>query len=66
MVDEVYPFDEEQARLSETILDQTRPLGLSPGDRACLTLGITMKVPVYSSDKISKKLRLPIAIHLFR
>ena len=66
IVDRAYPFDEEQARLGGTLLEQTRPLGLSLGDRACLTLGITLNLPVYTGDKIWKKLRLPVAVHLFR
>lgn len=66
IVEQAYPFDEEQARLSGTLVDQTRPLGLSLGDRACLTLGITMGLPVYTGDKIWRKLRLPVTVHLFR
>ena len=66
IVNGAYPFDEEQGRLSGTLLDQTRPLGLSLGDRACLALGITMNLPVYTGDRIWKKLRLNIPIHLIR
>lgn len=66
IVKRAYPFDEEQGRLSGTLLDQTRPLGLSLGDRACLALGITMNLPVYTGDRIWKKLRLNIPIHLIR
>jgi ribonuclease VapC len=65
-VDLAYPFDEEQGRLSGTLVDQARPLGLSLGDRACLALGISMKMPVYTADRVWKKLRLPVPVHLFR
>lgn len=66
IVDRACPFDEEQASASGALLDQTRPLALSLGDRACLALGITLNLPVYTGDKIWKKLRLPVAVHLFR
>src|SRR5580692_607845 len=37
---------------------QTRLLGLSLGDRACLALGVALKVPVFTADKSWKKLRV--------
>ena len=61
-----YSFDEEQARASGALLDQTRPLGLSLGDRACLALGITLNLPVYTGDKIWKKPGFRRRLNLFR
>lgn len=66
IIERAYPFDEDQARLSGTLLDQTRPLGMSLGDRACIALGISLQLPVYTADKVWKKLRVPVPIHLFR
>jgi ribonuclease VapC len=66
IVGQAYTFDEEQGRLSGTLVDQARPLGLSLGDRACLALGITMNLPVYTGDRIWKKLSLNIPVHLIR
>ena len=43
---EILPFDEEQARMAGNLVAQTRPLGLSLGDRACLALGMDLKAPV--------------------
>ena len=37
---------------------QTRALGLSLGDRACLALGLALKAPVYTADKSWKKLKV--------
>ena len=65
-VREVLPFDEEQAKIAGDLVTQTRPLGLSPGDRACLALGIALKVPVYTAEKAWKKLRVGMRIHVIR
>lgn len=66
IVERVYPFDEEQGRVSGDLVAPTQSIGLSLGDRACLALGIVMKLPVYTGDKIWRKLRLPVPVHLFR
>jgi ribonuclease VapC len=63
---EVLPFDEEQARMAGDLLIQTRHLGLSLGDRACLALGIALKVPVYTAEKAWKKVKVGVRIHVIR
>src|ERR1700691_2605267 len=50
-VREIVPFDEEQAKMAGDLAGQTRPFGLSLGDRACLALGIALKAPVYTADR---------------
>jgi ribonuclease VapC len=65
-VREVVSFDEEQARIAGDLVTQTRDIGLSLGDRACLALGITLKVPVYTAEKAWKKLKVGIRIHVIR
>ena len=65
-VREVLPFDEEHAKVAGDLLTQTRHLGLSLGDRACLTLGIALDVPVYTAEKAWKKLKVGVKIHLIR
>jgi ribonuclease VapC len=65
-VREVLPFDEEQARTAGDLVAQTRQLGLSLGDRACLALGIALKAPVYTAEKAWKKLRVGVKIHVIR
>jgi ribonuclease VapC len=45
---------------------QTRALGLSLGDRACLALGLALKAPVYTADKSWKKLKVSVRIHVIR
>jgi|HubBroStandDraft_1064217.scaffolds.fasta_scaffold00507_20 ribonuclease VapC len=63
---EVAPFTEEQARVAGSLVAQTRALGLSLGDRACLALGLALKAPVYTADKSWKKLKLGVRIHVIR
>ena|ERR1700678_3747515 len=65
-VREVLPFDEAQARVAGDLVNQTRPLGLSLGDRACLALGIALKLPVYTAEKAWKKLKVGVRIHVIR
>jgi PIN domain nuclease of toxin-antitoxin system len=65
-VRQVLAFDEAQARVAGDLATQTRHLGLSLGDRACLALGIALKVPVYTAEKAWKKLNVGITVHVIR
>jgi len=59
-------FDQEQARIAGGLITETRQFGLSLGDRACLALGIVMKAPVYTADRLWKNLKIGIRIHVVR
>lgn len=65
-VREAVPFDAEQARIAGDLMADTRPLGLSLGDRACLALAIALEAPVYTCERAWKKLRLKVPIHVIR
>jgi ribonuclease VapC len=65
-VRQVLAFDEAQARVAGDLATQTRYLGLSLGDHACLALGIALKVPVYTAEKAWKKLNVGITVHVIR
>jgi ribonuclease VapC len=65
-IHEPVPFTEEHARIAGGLVAQTRALGLSLGDRACLALGLALKAPVYTTDRSWKTLRLGIRIHVIR
>lgn len=65
-VHETVPFTAEQARTAGDLVTQTRALGLSLGDRACLALAMAMDAPVYTTDRSWKKLDLGIRIHVIR
>jgi PIN domain nuclease of toxin-antitoxin system len=63
---EAVAFTSEHAKLTGDLVTQTRALGLSLGDRACLALGLALKVPVYTADKSWKKLKVGVRIHVIR
>lgn len=65
-VREVVAFDEHQARLAGDLAIETRHLGLSLGDRACLALGIALRLPVYTAERAWKKLKLGVRIYVIR
>jgi ribonuclease VapC len=65
-IPEILDFDAEQAKIAGALLPQTRSLGLSLGDRACLALGIALKAPVYTTDRAWKNLKLKTSIHVIR
>lgn len=65
-VREVIPFTAEHARAAGSMITQTRALGLSLGDRACLALGLTLRKPVYTADRSWKSLKLGVRIHTIR
>lgn len=63
---EIVAFDSRQARLAGGMIATTHPLGLSFGDRACLALAILLEAPVYTTDRLWKKLPLDLEIRLLR
>jgi PIN domain nuclease of toxin-antitoxin system len=63
---EVVTFTSEHARITGDLAAQTRALGLSLGDRACLALGLALKAPIYTADKSWKKLKVSVRIHVIR
>lgn len=65
-IPEIADFDTEQAKIAGSMVAQTRSLGLSLGDRACLALGMVHKAPIYTADRVWKKLRLGVSIHVIR
>jgi len=66
LADEIFPFTAEQARIAGGLIAQTRTLGLSLGDRACLALALDLKAPVYTADRSWKSLKLGLQIHVIR
>ena len=65
-VQDVVPFDSLQARIAGDLTLQTRQLGLSLGDRACLALAIARHAPVYTAERAWKKLELDVPVHVIR
>ena len=57
-VKQIILFDEQHAFLTASLKKQTKHLRLSLGDRACISLGIEKKLPIYTADKIWKELEV--------
>ncbi len=60
------PFDTSQALDAAAIRAGTRDHGLSLGDRACLALARSLKLPAMTADRTWKKLRLGVEIRAIR
>lgn len=63
---EVVSFDTSHAICAGMLRPQTRRIGLSFGDRACLALGICQRLPVLTADSEWRKLALDVKIVLIR
>jgi ribonuclease VapC len=62
----VAPFSAGDADTAARLWPQTRHLGLSLGDRACLSLGLRLNLPVLTCDRVWAELGLPLTIQLLR
>lgn len=63
---EAVAFTSQHAKLTGDLAAQTRALGFSLGDRACLALGIALQATVYTEDRLWKKLKVSIRTHVIR
>jgi ribonuclease VapC len=63
---QLVPFDDEHARESARLARFTQSLGLSLADRAALALAKIHRLPVLTTDRAWKSLRLPIRIEVIR
>ncbi len=63
---EICFFDDQQARVAAELIAQTRPYGLSLGDRACLALAIQRKATVFTTDREWTQLGLDLRIEVIR
>jgi|SRR5215831_5418579 len=63
---EATAFTTEQAMTAGNLIVETRALGSSLGDRACLALGLVLGAPIYTADKSWKSLKLGLRIHVIR
>ncbi|MGK7904649.1 MAG: type II toxin-antitoxin system VapC family toxin [Hormoscilla sp.] len=62
----VYPVDENIARKIAQLRQQTRSMGLSLGDRACLALASQLTLPALTTDRAWSNLNLAVQIRLIR
>ena len=62
----IVPFETSTAELAASLYSQTKPFGLSLGDRACLALALEMQCEVTTTDKAWASLQLAIPIRVIR
>lgn len=62
----ILPFTAEEAEIAAQLWQKTRQVGLSLGDRACLSVGIRLETEVLTADQVWTTLSLPIAVHSIR
>jgi PIN domain nuclease of toxin-antitoxin system len=62
----IIPFDEEQGFIAGLLRADTKSLGLSLGDRACLSLAIQQKWSVLTADRVWAGLQLGLNIQMIR
>lgn len=62
----VVPFDEDQAYAAGELRPKTRSLGLSLGDRACLALGVALKLTVLTTNGSWRKAGVPVSVEVIR
>ncbi len=63
---QVVPFDGSLAVQTGCLYSSCKHLGLSLGDRACLALAVSRKLPVLTADRVWSKLDLGIPIQVLR
>ncbi|MCV6638837.1 type II toxin-antitoxin system VapC family toxin [Candidatus Albibeggiatoa sp. nov. NOAA] len=63
---DIVNFDIEMAILAGEMIKETRSLGLSLGDRACLAAGKILNLPILTADKVWLKVELDIDIYCIR
>lgn len=62
----IIDFCEEQALISAKIIKQTKPYGLSLGDRGCIALAMFKNGPILTRDKIWQKVNLDVEFIMAR
>ncbi len=62
----IEPFSDAQAETAARLWPETRELGLSLADRACLALALDKALPVLTTDRVWKKLKLDLDVQLLR
>ena len=63
---EVHDFGREPAFRTAMLRPSTKSRGLSLADRACLTLGQRLDLPVLTTDRIWEGLELEVEVRLIR
>lgn len=62
----ILPFTPEEAEIAARLAQPTRRYGLSLGDRACLSAGLKLELPILTTDRVWLKLKLAADIRVVR
>jgi ribonuclease VapC len=62
----IVPFDTQMAQETAELRSETKTLGISLGDRACLALAKIRSAPAYTADQRWGELNIGIDIRLIR
>lgn len=62
----VIPFETEQAYIAAMLRTETRSVGLSLGDRACLALARQLRVPALTADRRWAELDVGVNVQVIR
>lgn len=63
---EVVLFSEEQALKAGMLRPSTKSKGLSLGDRDCLAIGISLNLPILTTDRLWSSLSLEVEVRVLR
>lgn len=63
---EIVPFDTELAYKAGSLIVETKKLGLSLGDRACLALGLSLNKTVVTAERLWSRLKLDVNVEVIR
>jgi PIN domain nuclease of toxin-antitoxin system len=63
---EIAEYNEAQAFATGTLLTVSKAYGLSLGDRACLALGMVMKLPILTADRVWLNVPLSTEVRVIR
>ena len=62
----VIAFDAEQARIASSMWKSTRSIGISLGDRACLSLALKFGVPALTTERDWSKIDVGVRVEKIR
>ena len=63
---EIVPFSKDQARVAAELHQKTAGKGISFADRACLSLGVQLELPVVTADRQWKEVDAGVELIFFR
>ena len=66
LLQEIVSFDAKAASIAGRLRMETKALGLSLGDRACLATAEALGLDVVTADKIWAKVKTPVKIKIIR